>query len=520
MRWLRWNWLDQGLLPLLLALLRFCWLWPWLNLLPRAFAANPPPVLLAPGLIIGLPILSFTLASLAPTQEVEGDRPSAAPKNEITWRARLGIGLVGLLAILFCCWWQRYQQEVPFWHWQWLITLGNGLIHWDETILPVTWLLLLAAIYLWLRGLLDAGQSLGHDDIWGTVVTGIWALVLYLIVMATLHLALPAGVINLIILFFAASMIALALTSLKITIGLDMALGFGQRRTSKAPPTTRYWLLSVLVVVLVLLGLGVGLALLIAPEQIARLLQLMAAVISFIWRIIALVLVAISYVLVVLAYYIALLLEPLIRRLLAALADTKLLQFAKQPDMTPTPQPAPLSLESVPDPYRWLALAIFAIVVVVIFALVMRRLRAAQAETQDEVRESILTADLLQSQLAALWQKLLGRFRSGATLLNPFLALDGEAESRRLIRAAYQQLLTVATTLGQTRQPSQTPGEYQQTLVNQWSTSNSALSVITHHYNHARYAPDAPPPNSVDAVQQAWADVQHQVQPPPAQPEP
>lgn len=514
MRWLRWNWLDQGLLPLLLALLRFCWLWPWLNLLPRAFTPNPPAVLLAPGLILGLPMLSFTLAALAPTHEVEPDRPSAAPRNEVAWGARLGIGLTGLLAILFCCWWQFYQQAAPLWDLHWIVTLGNNLIHWEPTLLPITWLLLLAAIYLWLRGLLDAGQSLGHDDIWGAVVRGIWALVLYLIVMASLHLALPDGVVNLIILFFAASMVALALTSLKITVGLDMALGFGQRRMSKAPPTTRYWLLSVLVVVLVLLGLGVGLALLIAPEQIARLLQLMAAVVSFIWRLIALVLIAISYVLVVIAYYIALLLEPLIRRLLAALADAKLLQMAKQPDMTPTPQTAPLSLESVPDPYRWLALAIFVIAVLVIFALVLRRLRAAQAEAPDEVRESILTTDLLQSQLASLWQKLLGRFRSGAALLSPFFALDGEAEGRRLIRLAYQQLLVVATTLGQTRQPAQTPGEYQQTLANQWATSDHALAVITRHYNHARYAPDVPLTQHVDEVQQAWATVQQQVQPP------
>ena len=42
MRWLRWNWLDQGLLPLLLATIRFCWLWPWLILLRQILARYVP----------------------------------------------------------------------------------------------------------------------------------------------------------------------------------------------------------------------------------------------------------------------------------------------------------------------------------------------------------------------------------------------------------------------------------------------------------------------------------------------
>ena len=28
----RWNWLDEGLLPVLLTLMRTAWLWPWLAL--------------------------------------------------------------------------------------------------------------------------------------------------------------------------------------------------------------------------------------------------------------------------------------------------------------------------------------------------------------------------------------------------------------------------------------------------------------------------------------------------------
>ena len=39
---MRWRWLDDGLLPLLVVALRVCWLWPWLILLQRWLAPSTP----------------------------------------------------------------------------------------------------------------------------------------------------------------------------------------------------------------------------------------------------------------------------------------------------------------------------------------------------------------------------------------------------------------------------------------------------------------------------------------------
>lgn len=513
MNFLRWNWLENGLLPLLLSLVRFAWLWPWLNLLPRALASVPVDVLLAPGVVIGLPLISFALARLAPTYEVPGARPAAVPKTETPWSARLGLGLLGLIACLLVAWWQLYRPTYAVWNPQWAAVFGYSLIRWTSVAVPIGWLLLLASLYLWLTGLLDAGKAQNHDDIWQAVVAGVWGLALYLVVMAFIERPLPSDFANLIVLFFGSSMLALALTSLKITVGLELALGFGQRRPVKAPATTRYWLLSVVLVVAVLLGLGVGLALLVAPEQVAQLLALAGAAIGLVWRLIALIIVAIAYVMALMAYYIALLLQPLIERLLAGLVAGGFLQPPQRPEATPTPETAPVTLADVPDPYRWLALVIFALLVIVIFAVVLRRLRAAQAAEIDEERESLLSAELLQSQLGALWQKLLGRFRSGAHALAPFLNLDGENETRRLIRSAYQGLLAAATLTGQSRPRAATPQEYQHDLTAHWHTSDDPLAVITAHYNHARYAPDPPSASAASAVQAAWATVQQQIEP-------
>ena len=35
MPWNRWHWLEDGIMPLLVVLMRVCWIWPWLQMLQR-----------------------------------------------------------------------------------------------------------------------------------------------------------------------------------------------------------------------------------------------------------------------------------------------------------------------------------------------------------------------------------------------------------------------------------------------------------------------------------------------------
>jgi hypothetical protein len=134
-------------------------------------------------------------------------------------------------------------------------------------------------------------------------------------------------------------------------------------------------------------------------------------------------------------------------------------------------------------------------------------LRAAQSEELDEERESILSAGLLQDQLAKLFQKLFGRLRSAAAQ-NPFLSLADEHDTRRVIRNAYQNFLAAATDLGQARNRSQTPREYQQQLAEELPEAASLLATLTEHYDYARYGVEPPAPEVATAAQQAWAQTQ------------
>lgn len=508
MTWPRWNWLDRGLLPLLLALLRLCWLWPWLALLRQLLAPSFAGPLLAPGALLIVPLLSFAFSHAAPLQQLPAEKPVAVPKTTMPWWARTAIALLGLVTILVALWWQLFRADYALWDVRWLGPLGLALIHWPADEVPAAWLMIVALIYLWLRGMLDAAQPMSHDDLWGAIVAGVVALVGYLLLINALSFAPVANLGNLVVLFFAAGMMALAFSSLKITVGLDYALGFGPRQAVKAPQASRYWLVSVLIVVGMLLGLGVGVALLVAPEQVAQFMAVVNRSLGLVWQLISLVLLGISYVLFMIVYIIVRLLQPLIERLLALLQAAQIFQQMQQPLATPTPALTPPPAEAMPDAYRWLALAIFVIAVLTIFALVLRKLRAAQLEAVDEVRESILSADLLQDQLARLWQRLFGR--AGA-LLPGFLALDGEATTRQQIRRAYQGLLAAASALGAGRQPGQTPVEYRGQLAQKMVDSNSPLTTMTRLYNNARYAPEPPEPADAEAAQQAWQALQQRL---------
>lgn len=516
MKWPHWNWLDRAALPALLAVMRFCWLWPWLDLLRQFLAPSASGPVLSPVLLIGMPLLSFAASQVVPLHELPPEKANAASRTTILWPARIGLALFGLLMLAVAFWWQTYRGSYGLLNFAWLHALGLDLIHWPPDEIPVAWLALFTLIYLWLRGLLDAAQPMSHDDVWGAISVGLVALVVHLLLATVTRLSLPLNLGNLVILFFAAAMLALAFSSLKITVGLDYALGLGQRRQARAPQTTRYWLFSVLVVVGGLLGLGVGLGLLVAPEQVARLLALINAALGAVWWLISWVLLAIGYVLFMIAYYIMLLLQPLLARLFSTLQELPLFELGEQPEATPMPEAPPMTAEAIPDPYRWIALAIFLVIVAVIFALVLRRLRASAAEPTDEVRESIFSADLLQDQLAKLWQNWFGRAQHS---LATYFTLDGEAETRRRIRQAYQSLLTMTTQRGHGRRRDQTPREYRQHLAGQLRPEaqpsagefDAALQTITERYQRARYAPEPPSASEADSAQAAWTQVQQQL---------
>ena len=496
-----WRWLDDGILPFSLIFLRACWLWPWLVLLQSVLSPSAPNTLMPLWLIIGTPLLGLTLARYLTSED-----SSANDQSTLGWQTRFLMAGTGLLAILLAIWWQCYQAEFSLINPAWFQRLGQDLIHWPDEI-PAPLFVLLSTAFLWLGGLLDAAKRMSHDDIWRGFGIGFVALTLYLLLIAIGQIPLTNQVIYLLLLFFGVGMAALAFSSTKITAGLDRALGHSRSnpRAGSAGTINRYWLITVGTVIISLIGLGLLLGLLIAPDDIAQLWAMINSVLSAIWYLISQVILFVSYVLFMILYYIGLLLKPLFEGLVPEEEESAFEGLAEQ-ERPPALEQVMTEPTAVPDAYRWAGLVALVIVMLLIFALALRQLRKREEEELDEVRESILSADLLQSQLAGLFKDLLGRARSA--IVDPFLSLNNEDEARRIIRKLYQQLLSLGQSeeVQQPRLPQQTPYEYEKSLHDHVATD--PLSTLTDHYMQARYGPDMPTAEDVEQSQEAWEKLQ------------
>ncbi len=481
MSWRRWNWLNDAWLPLLLATLRACWLWPCLEIARRGLSPSLAEDLLPLPLIVAI-----TLGGMAAARRT-------LTGNASLLRARVEVAGLGLATILAALWYQFYRA-IPVWDVRWVGTLGQAMLHWGSEV-PPPFIVLLVAAYLWLRGVLDGREPLDHEDIWGAFTVGFLGLAFALLAAAAGSGQLLASVSRLIFPFFAIGMAALALSSLepvnKSVKESGTRLGFN-----------RYWAASVASVTAGLMGLGLVLSALVTPEMIANSLSWTSAILKILGQGLVLVFLAI-------AYLIFLLLEPLLAwvqtlaRPDAPSPQLQLPDFQRQiEEMAKDTTPASLTIGEWP---RWVGLVGLILLIAVIFALALRRFRRDAGVEIDETRETILSGDLLQAQLSALWRNWRDRFKHAPErVFDPFLSLEDEVDTRRAVRAVYQALLGAAKARGLPRMRSQTPLEYQRKLEEALPGAQDALNTITNVYQRARYAPQPPPAEHVEWVRQAW----------------
>ena len=57
-----WNSIDGGLLPVLVGIMRLCWIWPWMLLIQGFLSPSVAAPLMPPWMLVALPVLSFSLA--------------------------------------------------------------------------------------------------------------------------------------------------------------------------------------------------------------------------------------------------------------------------------------------------------------------------------------------------------------------------------------------------------------------------------------------------------------------------
>ncbi|MBX2998870.1 MAG: DUF4129 domain-containing protein [Caldilineaceae bacterium] len=491
----RWNWLEDGILPVLLTLMRTAWLWPWLALLRAWLSPSQPGPVLPLAALILVPLLSFTLTrQLLP--------PLRDPKQPQNINAiQIGIGGIGLLVMLGMLWSHFYSASIPLWSPGWILALGYDLTD-LQLELPIQILALFAGVGLWLRGAMDGREPIHHDQVWRVFLTGVGLLALYLWAMRFGLDTPPVDAAPWLIGFFACGMGALAITNLKTASGWSLLGGRGARLSGN-----RYWVLSIVITIGALLGLGLLLGWLVAPEEIAWLLNGLRIIVSLIGQLLGWVILGMSYVMFGIFYVIYWLLQPLIRWL----------QTEREPEpeeegvgpMMPEEvfDMIPADPAEVPEQFRWIALVILAVGVLILFIFVLRRLQSAQAEEPEETHESIYSGDLLQDQLSSLWDRWRNRFARGGPHGPAFADLTGEIDTRRRIRAIYQQVLQRAAAEGTPRSPAQTPLEYRPDLERLLHDA-PGLSTITAGYLEARYAADPPDVETAQRVAEAWAEME------------
>ena len=264
-----------------------------------------------------------------------------------------------------------------------------------------------------------------HDDISRAFAVGFVALVLLLIAGRIDPAGPPPDTTRWIVLFFAVGMAALALA------GLRMARG--TRNLSGPLPANRYWVASIATLVIVLLAVGLLLGFLITPDGVARTMGWLGRVTDWLVAIV-------GYVLYGIVYAMFLVLTPLIywleKRLGSLLqVNTERMENMQRGIMETVEQPAAAVLPpAVDEGMRWFVLLGALVIVALSFAAALRMLRKRNGDSEDELRETVLSQALLRDQASSLLQRWRDRLRRGpSNATSPFFSLQDEHAARRRI---------------------------------------------------------------------------------------
>ena len=508
-----WSSIDGLLLPTLVGVMRLCWIWPWMLLIQGFLSPAVAAPLMPPLMLIALPVLSFSLARWSvPTLAERRD-------HERISSVRRHIAASGFAAIFFMLWLRFLQPDFALWDLRWLVAAGYDLIYWDTVPIqvPGTVLFLVMGILIWMRGALDGHGQFQHEEIWRAFLWGGAALALFAWIIpqggpgsqpgASTNPFSAAGgqlanLFGLLLLFSAAGMAGLGVANLKKSGGWRRSA----RASSMAP--NRSWLVGIGLTIGVLLGVALLIGLIVQPEDATILWRAL----GMIWQVVSTVLV---WIITVIAYPIFIILEYLIRLVRSLFGDRSQEQEAQPlpgpPTTEPLPEPPEQAVEAIPEPYRWVALLVMAAGVFIIFMLALRLMRSRAPNETDDVRESILTANLLQAQLSELWARLRSRFGPAPEEPDPYLPLDGEIDTRRLIRSIYQRLLAIAQTRAPARLQAETPFRYGSRLSGHADFDETLMQTITAAYTEARYGDEPPTLQTAEDVQRAWQQIESEL---------
>lgn len=453
-----WNWLDDGVLPYLLAGMRAVWIW----LLLRAWAhgMTPPRAeLLSPFHVFALLALSTLFAQIA----------------AFRWRDARGAWLVvlgGITAVALSVY--AAFGFAPF------QDLG--------ALLGVV----LVAAWCWRWGILAGREPLTYDTFARNFLYGIAALALAGFVTFTAHVLTPGELILPILFFFAFGLGALALASLRD------AQQYERAKHGAAFALNRYWLVTVGIVIVGLLASGLLLGGAFAPEWGQRVI----AAVLFVWHAVTAVVLTIVLA-IALVFFGVLNALGRVLRFTSGSAPPLQIQVPRLDELVPEQQNAPVGI-----PPEWYLLAqivsalLLTLLLAALFALALRRFRNYAQEDAAETRDSVFSMDLLQAQL----RKLFRRDAEKQSVVAPYAEIRGD-DARAQIRKIYQEFLAWADAQGAPRRPGQTPYELQRLLETELHVPHAPLARLTTAYVNARYDASSLTPQEAQQAQEAWQNI-------------
>lgn len=473
----RFSWIDEILLPVSAAGLTVAWLslWArWLNAMAAPANALPSPTF-SPALMLALMLASaisarLSLRGLGPLPPPEAaDRFSRDPGAEAR-RMILLTGFIGTVAAL----WLTYGWAFPF-------GFLRGLLDWGQFISPEFMALIVCGL-LWWRGIVLGQSRLPYDELEQTFYGGLVAMV-FLLIVNRLTPHLPANeALAAILLYFAVGLSALTLASFE-------RARRQHRAASVQLALNRHWLSTIGgIIVSVLLG-GLAVMALLAPESLARLRPVFAAL---------------DWVAQPLLFGFAAVVGWLIRPLfeIANWFISLAFRTLRLPELPPELQVSETTLK-VMDAIlqsrvfqfgsRSIVVLFVALIFIALIAEALRRFHWLTNPDAEEQRDSILSRELLLKQLRNLFRRPAS---AGGPPLPPYLPLLN-SDPRARIRRAYQAMLEWAKRKGWPRAAGQTPVQYAAALIQNQPPAREALAALTHHYQQARYS--AEPLEAADA---------------------
>jgi len=539
----RWNWLDEGLIPLAGALMTAAWGYP----LFAAFLRDPKTGTLVAGYSFWLCLTILIAGYLVGRM---------ASENRMAIVMIVVGGMAAILIVLMIVI-PAHGEPLDLWF--------VNLFHFVERgetlgeILPMPLVVIVLTVVLWARGVRLAGIQRGGAV--GAFIVGMIAVAGLLFLSALLPansdealkispklyenlssgiiplflIALPATVgfaliapafgewasiasevslvlgilfisfampygpstgslLGWLVLFLSSGLATLALISISTTLHEQ------ERMTGIKLQIDRYWLTIMVVIVVVVIVVGLAIGQLVAPESVLALLGILRPI----WRLIRDLFLIILFVF---AYLFFSLIEPL----LAGLEN--------RPARMPSTFMSPVQAESMEDLAEqagevpaafsiFLQIVLIAgavgIIVLFFYLAFRRRERRALALGDDvlETRENVLSLDLLQEQLKGLFD---GLRRRRASI---FADLGASEDPRAAIREMYQKLLAHAIERKQPRSKQQTPHTYRPALSSLHPGRTSAIEVLTRLYALARYGRKPPTPEQLEEARAAFASLQ------------